>query len=1199
MKLRGIELAGFKSFADKTNIVFEDGLTGIVGPNGCGKSNIADAVRWVLGEQGAKALRGSSMQDVIFNGTSLRKSLSYAEVSLIFDNSDHSIDLPYDEIRMTRKLYRSGESEYCLNNQNCRRTDLIEILHNSGVGKEGYSIIGQGKVQEIMLAKPQNRRAIFEEAAGIAMFKKRKQESESKLARTRENINILEVQLAEIGRQVEPLRKQAETAKTALKLKDELKIQEVNAYIFQHENAEVAKSEINARLKGYNENLAIRQEELDVAVLNYESAINEINDIDRLIGEIHDEILRHTVDLEKYAGEAKLIEEKLNSQTEQELRVKADLERLVALQVSGEEELKNKNAKKEELSSKISELRAKIDETSAKYLEAVDKINASEDQVELTQNSMIEALGKLGDVKANLSKLNAEKENLEKSNEDLTKRISAYSSKLSENLNLQTEAEDVFASIENRCAELTETVETVNKDYNNALFTLKRLDDELPKLMSDLSASESKQKILLEMQTEYDGFSGSVKRLLKDSETNKVLKEQMVGVVATLMKVPANYESAIEMALGNAVQNIVTKNEDDAKEVITYLKQKEYGRATFLPLTAIKGRKLDSSYERLLNRDGCFGIASELISFSEDLRNIFEGLLGTTVIVNNLDTAISLARDARFGFKIVTLEGDIVNPHGSMTGGSKKSDVANLLSREREIANITERVNALRKEVSSKVELKKELEKKSSDLKIELGIQTDAKHKYDVLFATEQEKLNKIVTYNTEYSHEIDSLKEELAFNESKLASINTEIKSIDKLEQMIAENKDTATDNISKSQQEFSQFRQDRDSFYEQLTNLKIKVAGADQELFSIEADISRLTASNQDAVLSIQENNASLERIQRQIAGLTASFETASKDEKYVEITNNLNLAKTKLANLDETKQSIQLKQKQSEEQKTSINAEIAKIGEKIYKEEMALAKVDTDIVALQERVYEEYELTYQTSLPFRLEVFDIKEGFTEINRLKKEIGKLGYINLNAIEDYKTQSERFELLNSEVADLRATEADCVSIIKQLSTEMSTRFEETFKIVNENFGKTFRELFNGGRAELRMVESETGDPLDDGVDIIAEPPGKKLTSIALLSGGEQALTAIAILFSILKYRSMPFCLLDEIEAALDDANVGRFASYLQRFSRDTQFIVITHRKPTMEQADSLYGVTMPEKGVSKIISVKLTDIADTVPDAK
>lgn len=1193
MRLKGINLSGFKSFADKTIIKFDTGMTAIVGPNGCGKSNISDAVRWVLGEQGAKALRGKTMTDVIFNGTALRKSLSYTEVSLIFDNSDKSIDLPYDEVIMTRKLYRSGDSEYCLNNTPCLRRDLVSYLHDSGVGKDGYSIIGQGKVQEIMLAKPADRRLIFEEAAGISKFKQQKHESESKLARTRENLNLIDVSLSEITRQLEPLRKQSETAKTALKIKEELKDLEVNAFIFQHENAETAKNEIKERLKGFNDNLELRQKELDVAVMKYNQCMNEIDELDKTISEIHEEIVQNSVNLEKCSSEARIIEEKLNAQLEQETRLLADLEKYSTQASIEKENLKNRTERKAELEQKLKDLRAKIDKTSAEYLEIIDKLTESERNAETSQNSIIEALDKLGDVKASMSKLTAEEANLEAIIQDVSKRLNFFTEKYNQNMQLEEEARDVYESVKNRLEELTEIVNELTKENNESLFLLKKLENELPDLKSELSAYSQRQKILIEMQADYEGFNGTVKKLLKDAKTNPQVNNEIVGVVATLMKVPAHLETAIEIALGSAMQNVVTYNEDGAKKLINYLKQRQYGRATFLPLTTIKPRYFDENKKSYLNRDGVLGIADKLVSFDSQVSNIFSALLGTTVICENMDVALELAKDTRFSFKIVTLEGDVVSTSGSMTGGSKKSEVTNLLSREREIKDVVEKVKNLQIVVSQKEQQKQNLEKKTSELKVQLQIQTDAKHKYEIQSATESEKLNKLVAYNSEYRIQIDQLQSELELNSNKLQKVKADIKTINALEQTISENKENAGASITKRQEEFAKQREHREEVYERMTNLKIEVAQTEQEIFAVDSEISRISAVISENDISLQEINASLNKTQKQIAVLKANYDNATKDAHYVELKKVLELSKSKLSNVEQHKQSIQSEMNANDEKKTVLTAEISKINEKIYKEEVNLAKVDTDIENLQEHIYEEYELTYETSLEYRIEDFDINQGMIEINRLKKDYNKLGYINLNAIEDFKNLNERYEALNVEADDLRRAESDLTQIIKELSTEMSTRFEETFNVVNQNFSKIFKELFNGGRAELKMLPSEDGDSLKDGVDIIAEPPGKKLQSITLLSGGEQALTAIAILFAILKYRSMPFCLLDEIEAALDDANVGRFATYLKRFSEDTQFIVITHRKPTMEQADALYGVTMQEKGVSSIVSVKLTDIQE------
>ena len=879
MKLKGINLSGFKSFADKTDIKFENGMTCIVGPNGCGKSNTADAVRWVLGEQGAKALRGKTMTDVIFNGTALRKSLSYTEVSLIFDNTDHSIDLPYEDVIMTRKLYRSGESEYCLNGQTCLRRDLVSYLHDSGVGKDGYSIIGQGKVQEIMLAKPEARRVIFEEAAGISKFKQQKQESEAKLSRTRENLKLIDVTLGEITRQLEPLKKQSETAKTALKIKEQLKDLEVNAYIYQHENAENTKAEINKKLTGLRENLQLRQTELDDAISKYNACMDQIDELDRNIALVHEEILTNTVNLEKCSSEARIIEEKLNSQKEQEQRLTEELNRLINASNQTDLEIKEKTERKSELEKQLKELRDKIVDTSAEFAEIIDILTASEQSAEESQNSVIEALNKLGDVKANISKLTTEKENLTLVISDVTKRLQVYNEKYNQNLALEDEVRDVFESVENRLQELTEIVEDLTKQNNDSIFTLKKLENELPSLMAELSANMQRRKILTEMQAEYDGFSGSVKKLLKDSETNSQIKNSMVGVVATLMKVPSNLETAIEIALGASVQNIVTPSEDDAKFLINYLKQMQYGRATFLPLTSIKPRYFEDSKKSYLNRAGVLGIASELISYDEKVKNIFSALLGTTVITENMDIALQLARDTKFSFKIVTLDGDVIATSGSMTGGSKKSEVANLLSREREIKDVEAKVNSLKIIVDQKTEQKQQLEIKAQDVKAKLNLQLDAKHKYEIQYATENEKLQKIVAYNLDYKSQIDELTENLNSNTAKLEKINQDIKTINALEQTLAKNKDNADISITQRQEEFSKQRERREQLYEKLTELKISAASTEQEIFAVEAEISRLNQLKSEQLLELDEIRLNVNKTAKIIATLQANYDNVTK--------------------------------------------------------------------------------------------------------------------------------------------------------------------------------------------------------------------------------------------------------------------------------------------------------------------------------
>ena len=1189
VNFKQIEMVGFKSFADPIKLTFSDGITAIVGPNGCGKSNVADAIRWVLGEQSSKNLRGTSMQDVIFKGTEKRKSLSFCEVSLCFDNSNKIFRSDFEEIVITRKLYRSGESEYMINRATCRLKDIIDMLHDSGIGKSGYSIIGQGKVEEIINSKPEDRRAIFEEAAGIAKFKSKKVESERKLERTRDNLVRINDIISEIDRQLTPLKKQSDNAKIYLELKEKLKNYEINAYIHQYDYASTNKAEIQTKIDGILEEMELRQKDYDNANESYNDTFNEVNNIDNVISSLRDKQLELTVNIEKQTGERNLILERIKNFESEKDRLtneeKTLVDKISTLSddiYSCETNVKNKQNALYITTNKIHDLTEKYDKIS-------NELSLGENEAQETQNRIIDALSKLGDVKAQISALNVEKNTYSDAITSLEKDLETLKSKNSlNNINLKNS--------EHKLNKLNDEKNSLNKNVNDLLNTqnilnanIKEREQEINNISSNILSFSQRKRMLEDMQREYEGFNGSVKRLLVDVEKNRELQNKIVGVLASLIKVPATYQTAIEMALGSGVQNVVTRSDENAKELINYLKQKEYGRVTFLPINTVKPRYFDRSHSRLLNSEGVFGLASELISYDKEISNIISSLLGTTVVVNNVNTAVNIAKQSGYAFRIVTLEGDIINPQGSITGGSKKAQVANLLSRESDIENLDKNIKALNVKKETKATEYNELVARLHVITSDLNNQTSLLHNSEIAYASEQEIAKRYNDLANELENNINKTNSEIAKSHQILSAVE------EQLAKLSNENDINASEhNLKGSVSQFGELRAQRDSYNMELTRLKIERASLESEILSLTQDKARLEIELQNANEKLGEIKESLAKINAQ----SSTFENLSQGEnsaKVDEILKQLEEVKNQLKTFDENKIAYQSKLRLLEETRMNLSTEINRLQDKKYQQELSMSKIDTELETLQERVWTEYEITYASALPYKVEMFDIKEGMLEINRLKREINKLGHINVNAIEDYKLLSERHGDLYNQAQDLIKAEDDLKKIIKELSDEMMARFESEFNKINENFAVVFRELFGGGRARLELVDSN--DVLEAGVDIIAEPPGKKLSNITLLSGGEKALTAIAILFAILRLKPMPFCLLDEIEAALDEANVDRFAKYLKRYSGETQFIVITHKKPTMEHADVLYGVTMEEKGVSKIVSVKLSEAVQNVQE--
>lgn len=1191
MNFKQIEMVGFKSFADPIKITFNNGITAIVGPNGCGKSNVADAIRWVLGEQSSKMLRGTSMQDVIFKGTEKRKSMSFCEVSLLFDNSNKIFKSDYEEICITRKLYRSGESEYLLNHTNCRLKDITELLHDSGIGKSGYSIIGQGKVEEIINSKPIDRRAIFEEAAGIAGFKAKKVDAERKLERTRDNLVRITDIVSEIDRQLKPLKHQAEVAKKYLELKEKLKVLEVNAYIYQYDYAAANKAEIEEKINAIVEEMNLRQGKLDQVILDYNNTFEKVNSIDADISGLRDIILNITVQLEKQAGQTNLINEKIQTREQELKRLNEELLKLTENEQGFSQELNSKTSELNLKKNKLTELKKVMEQVSVYYEKINSELSQSENEAQETQRKLFETLSKLGDVKAQISALNAEKTTYSEQLKNLEVNVRTVKNKLIESRVNVADCKKVIEKLNLQKEELNLSINEHLAEQNKLDSEFKQSETNLNNINSNILSLEHRKKMLEDMQREYEGYNGSVKRLLTDAEKNANLKNKIVGVLASLIKVPQNFQSAIEMALGSAVQNVVTFSDDGAKELINYLKQREYGRVTFLPINTIKERYFDNSFRKLLTSSGIFGVASELISYNKNIANIISNLLGATVVVDNINTAVNLAKQSRYSFRIVTLDGDVINPQGSITGGSKKAQVANLLSRETDIELSTKAILKLQTE-------KEELLKQISNLSNKLAAvnevikqKSNSLREVEISFAAETERYEKYNSICLSLEQESNSLSSEVAKTNQIIEGISNEISKISNTENL----NENPTTTLEQNNSQFTEMRSKRDDYANQITNLKVEIASISSEILSLESDIERIKFALSNAVSMREELNSALTENKNNLANLRGMAEQSGVNSTVGVDTEKLNQTKIEVENLTNQKSTLQSTLRSLEEERMALGVEVNKLQDRKHQQEINLSKIDTDIETLQERVWTEYELTYNTAQDYKVADFDVKQGLQDINKLRREINGLGNVNVNAIEDSKLLEERHGNLYVQAQDLIKAEEDLKQIIKDLSDEMTARFDEAFNQINSNFGVVFKELFGGGSAKLQLVQSE--DMLEAGVDIVAEPPGKKLSNITLLSGGEKSLTAIAILFAILRLRPMPFCLLDEIEAALDEANVARFAKYLQRYSEETQFIVITHKKPTMEHADALFGVTMEEKGVSKVVSVKLTDAIKNIEE--
>ncbi len=1194
MNFEKVEIYGFKSFADKAEIKFGDGITGIVGPNGCGKSNVADAIRWVLGEQSAKSLRGSSMQDVIFSGTQGRKSLSYCEVSLFFDNSTKMFSIDYNELIITRKLYRSGESEYYINKQPARLRDIIELLHECGIGKEGYTIIGQGKVEEIMSAKPEDRRMIFEEATGIAKFKTRKNESERKLERTHENlVRYIDI-LTEIENQLGPLERQAEKAKEFNELSAQLKFHELNTYIAKVDGVESAKNKIYTRIKGLDEASALRNSEYEKAQAEYDKIFSDISDADLKLKNLNNELLEKRVGMERSSNVKQLYEQKISYLKGQIERAEKEIEENINLINQSTDTLNNNQNIVNEDEKTLNELMLKAEKLSKRLMSVSEKITLGEELAASNRKKIIESIESLSDLKLNKGAMNIEKNNLIEKLDEMTEKIDQMSVKREGLFNDKERSDKAINELDRSVFELKNQIEDMENEVRNGNEEVAKIDNAIYSLNSVVTTLITKDNFYKSLKENYDGYTPAVKNLLTKAKDNSELKRRVKGVVAELIKSDKKYDIALETALAAAAQNVVTATPDDARYLIEYLKVNRLGRITFLPISSVKPREQNIQVTNALNEKGALGVANKLVTYDSQYENVISNLLGNTLIVDTLENATRIADKYRFSFKMVTLDGDVFTTQGAMTGGSRRTDMVGLLSSDRKIEDNAEELKKKKAEMdklkADKAERELSRDKAMNDLTI-LGDLYNEKRQQILI---EREKLGLTEKALSEVGREIETVADIIDELKERIKKLDADYEAVQSGGKKLEEDRQSATQTADKHEAEYDALRKERESLSQESTELQVRIT-------ELKGNISSLNTENERLKKVISEANQTNINLKKSNEGAEGIIEELRLDQEKVALTKEeqdyVNGIRDQIENIENYKAELRDRLNKNDELKQSLQSAITDLSEKKHAEEIALAKIDSDLEYLQQSIWEDYQETYETAVKQREENYDATSGEAEINRLRRKRASLGAINATAIDDCKALKERYEEMTMQKEDLEKAEDDLRQAIDQIKTEMLTQFDEGFTKINENFQRIFKELFGGGRAMLQMDYSEVEDKLEAGVEIVAEPPGKKLQKLSLLSGGEKALTAIAILFSILKLRPMPFCVLDEIEAALDEANVDRFARYLKKFSQETQFIVITHRKPTMELADALFGVTMQEKGVSKMVSVKLSDVADITGD--
>ena len=1187
MRLIKLEINGFKSFARKTEIEFEKGVTAIVGPNGSGKSNIADAVRWVLGEQSARALRGAKMEDVIFNGTEQKKPLAYCEVSLTFDNTDGKLNTDFTEVTVTRRVYRSGESEYLLNRTACRLKDISEVFRDTGIGKEGYSIIGQGRVEEILSNKSSERRNAFEEAAGVMKYRVRKEDAERKLESTRKNLQRLNDILEELGSQVGPLEEQSAAAREYLRLRDELKEIEINVFLYQYDKLNerlLSLADTLAQLSGEIEKNAALEGSLGADCAAEEERERALADA---ISELQNKLLALSSGVEAKTGESRVFQERMENLLQERERLQAHIAESEARSRELSESLAARDGELSGNADRQIAEREAFEAQSRKLAEMAADTEEKEALLERQKREMIEAMNRISDAKSMLSRYEAIRGTLEERLTAIDEEEAALREKAAKLDAEYAEAEKQYNNVRAARQEAEKQRAAAIAGVNETNERLRAAREAVRTMEQQAEAGRSRLKVLEEMKRAHEGYYTSVRNVLRDSGRDPELKKRIEGVVAELIRVPKEYETAVEMALGAALQNIVTPTEQDAKYVIEYLRRKEYGRATMLPISAMRPRTLDAGERDTCRVDGFFGVASELVGFDAKYRGVIENLLGRTVIVRDLDAGIAINKRARGAFRIATVKGDIINPGGSMTGGSVQKREFSLIGREREIEELKKRMVSLAEGLAGRTAEAEEAEDSLGSANAAVEATAEALHKKDVELATQKEKLDIIRKYVDDAHEELEEVALERAQIHDNIENIDEQRRAAEADREGLEEGNFATQEDIKKTQETLAALRAGHAAENERATEQRVALmalekeqAAAENERARMQRELAGLTASMEADKSAVEESLVKFTRMQQELAAIDVDISAERKEvDAHTDRLHAMENERVKhLQALDELRA-----------RRETVAAELGDMRERRHRAELNQSRAQMELTTMQDRIWEEYELTYENAQPFRRQIA-ITASHVRVDELKKAIRALGDVNVSAIEDYKNVKERYESLNAQCSDLTQAEADLQKLIAELVATMETEFRRQFERIGENFATTFTELFGGGKAEL--ILSDKNDILNCDIDIIAQPPGKKLQLLSLLSGGERALTAIALLFAMLKLKPTAFCILDEIETSLDEVNVSNFAEYVKRYSEDTQFILITHRKGSMEVCNALYGVAMEERGISKIVSARFNEIA-------
>jgi len=1181
MYLKSIEVQGFKSFANKIVFQFHNGITGIVGPNGSGKSNVADAVRWVLGEQRIKQLRGASMQDVIFSGTEMRKPLSFAYVAITLDNSDHQLPIEYDEVTVARRLYRSGESEYLLNGTLCRLKDVNELFYDTGIGKEGYSIIGQGQIDKILSGKPEERRELFDEAAGIVKFKRRKSAALVKMDSEKQNLVRVNDILAELEKQVGPLEKQSETAKVYLKHKEELKTLDINVFLLEHNRLKKQLDDVTEKYRLANEDLKTSTQQYQNIREEYESVQNEIEELDASIEQARKVLGEAGLYRERLEGEIGVLSEQINSANDSREHL-MNRKNAIDTEIAGRNQEKQAildekidvDVQMEELVNNATQVRSQLEEIQAK----IESLNTS---IEDGKNAIMNELNQRATIKSKLGRFDTMMEQINIRKAELQSRLLRARSD-------EETREEKIRGLEEHFAEITDEIRVMNEkiaakelELGEMRQSLASKDAKLREAQEQYHQQKSKLDALSNLTERYEGYGGSVKKVMEQKEKEKGI----IGVVADIIKVDAKYEVAIETALGGNIQNIVTDDEETAKKMIRFLKENRLGRATFLPLTSIKEPQEFKNPEAL-DEKGVLGMADELVHIEQKYKDVAKAMLGRIVVVDNVDNAVKIARKFHYGIRMVTLEGELLVPGGAISGGAFKNN-SNLLGRRRELDELEKKAKELlakteqfSHEIEDTKENRNKLRAEIETLRTNLQAKSLEQNTARLNIAQARDRME-------EEEEGVQGLQKDVGELEKQVLDMNTGKKEIEQELASSEASEKILQEKIVAYQKELEEKRKEETDVSAMAAGWDLKVEKMRQtqdfkqaNVDRIDGEIAHAQGELKEIMEALESNAAQVEEKKHNIEEIRKTIEASYDAESHSGVVLKESTAK---------KEELNTKQKNFFQRREELAEKNAALDKEVFRLNSGRERLEETIESQINYMWDEYEITLSAAATLRNEeMTDLHAMKKQIESLKDQIKKLGNVNVNAIEDYKNLMERYTFMKTQHDDLVESEKTLENLIAELDAAMRKQFTEKFAEITREYDKVFKELFGGGKGTLELMEDE--DILEAGIRIIAQPPGKKLQNMMQLSGGEKALSAIALLFAIQNLKPSPFCLLDEIEAALDDSNVGRFAKYLHKLTKNTQFIVITHRRGTMEQVDRLYGITMQEKGVSALVSVNLID---------